>query len=120
MGDTILIVEDEGAFRENLAEYIEDTTDYAVLQASNGMKGLEMYRSNNPDCILSDNSMPRMGGVEMFYRIREVDSDIPLLLMTSSDVGKIRQDVKIDVTDFIQKPVILKEVVEMIDRVVGR
>ena len=58
---TILIMEDESAFREALAFALE-AEGYAVLQADNAMEGIEIARAKIPDLILSDVIMESVDG----------------------------------------------------------
>jgi CheY-like chemotaxis protein len=81
--ETILVAEDEEVLR-NLARDILEELGYAVLLAPNGEEAVEMYGKNRDqiDLLLLDVVMPRMGGWEAYERIRELDPDVPLILMT--------------------------------------
>jgi PAS domain S-box-containing protein len=81
--ETILVAEDEEALR-NLARDILEGLGYAVLLAPNGEEAVEIFGKNREqiDLLLLDVVMPRMGGWEAYERIRELDPDVPLILMT--------------------------------------
>jgi CheY-like chemotaxis protein len=81
--ERILVAEDEETLR-NLAKDILEGLEYTVLLATNGEEAIEMYRNNGEriDLLLLDVVMPRMGGWEAYEKIREIDGDVPLILMT--------------------------------------
>ncbi|MDQ6787932.1 MAG: ATP-binding protein [Acidobacteriota bacterium] len=81
--ETILVAEDEESLR-NLAKDILEGFGYTVLLAKNGEEAVEMYAANREriDMLLLDVMMPRMGGAEVYERIRCLDQDIPLIFMT--------------------------------------
>lgn len=58
----VLVVEDELYVRESLTAYLDDI-GYSVLEAKNGQIGLEMFRSNQPDIVITDLRMPVMDGL---------------------------------------------------------
>jgi two-component system cell cycle sensor histidine kinase/response regulator CckA len=81
--ETILVAEDEEALR-NLAKDILEGLDYTVLLAKNGEEAIEMFGEHREriDLLLLDVVMPRMGGWEAYQRMREINGDVPLILMT--------------------------------------
>ena len=59
---TVLTVDDDEFVREILAAYLEDS-GYEVLQAENGLLGLETFRREKPDLVMLDLRMPEMDGL---------------------------------------------------------
>tara|TARA_R110000868_G_scaffold108065_1_gene295337 strand:+ start:54858 stop:58997 length:4140 start_codon:yes stop_codon:yes gene_type:complete len=80
---TLLIVEDNTELRDYLKN--ELCSDYMIIEAVNGVKGLELATRRIPDMILTDVVMPEMDGFEFCKRIREdlKTSHIPLLMLTA-------------------------------------
>lgn len=71
----LLIVEDERSFRELLQEIFEANGGYNVDLAENGKEGLEKFKQNKHDIIMTDIMMDYLTGVEMADAIRKIEPD---------------------------------------------
>lgn len=69
MNKTILIVEDEESQRKILSEYLT-SKGFSVLEALDGVEGLEIGLREHPDVILLDVRMPKMDGMTMMHKLR--------------------------------------------------
>lgn len=101
----ILIVEDNVELRKYLVEYFESL--YNILEAGNGLQGLQIAAQELPDLIISDVMMPEMNGFEF---CKQVKSDlrtghIPVILLTarSHEQDKI-EGIETGAEDYIIKP----------------
>ena len=102
-GKKILVVEDEEEIRCLLRTNLEGA-GHNVVEAENGLEGLQKFYSDRPDIIILDISMPEMDGWQTLQRIREV-STVPVLMLTAAthEIDKIRgYDEGAD--DYITKP----------------
>lgn len=101
----LLVVDDNDDFRLFLSGKLKD--QYTVLQAPDGVAGLELAFREIPDMILTDVMMPKMDGIEMSKRIKEDirTSHIPLVLLTakSGEESKI-EGLTAGADDYITKP----------------
>lgn len=109
---TLLCIEDEEGVRRTLVNtlkyYFGD-----VLEAKNGIEGLEMYRKHAPDIILCDIEMPQMNGIEVVRSIRKEDSTTPIVMLTAySSETYLMSLINLHVQHFILKPA-------SIDRLLG-
>jgi two-component system KDP operon response regulator KdpE len=77
----ILIVDDEPGLRELVRINLEHE-GFAVLQAENGVQGLEMIQQEHPDLVILDVMMPEMDGWDVCRRLREF-SQVPVLMLTA-------------------------------------
>ena len=105
-GRTILLVDDNLALRES-AQRILERSDFRVLLAEDGVAALEVIESATVPIalVLSDISMPRMGGSELWARIRQDGSTVPLLLTSGYSEEESLADIVDDPrTGFVQKP----------------
>jgi DNA-binding response OmpR family regulator len=82
----ILIVEDNQDTRELLHFYFTNA-GYSVPTAIDGQEGLYMAKTENPDLIISDVSMPNINGIEMVRQIRadSTIAHIPIIMFTAID-----------------------------------
>ncbi len=88
----ILIVEDNQEMRSFLRENFEP--EYEVIEAVDGVDGLEKAKTEFPSCIITDLMMPRMDGIELCQQLRkriEV-SHLPIILLTAKDTIDSRME----------------------------
>src|SRR5215470_7175657 len=77
-----LILDDNLAFAENLAEILRDQGHEAVV-VNSGAEALEAVRHQKFDAVLTDMRMPVMGGAQFIHELRKIDPDIPALVATA-------------------------------------
>jgi len=112
----ILVVDDEPILRDSL-EVALKTSGYEVLTARTGEEGLEQFKKENPDIVLLDHWLPGINGDEVLRRIKEEESEIPIIVMTAQ--GSIEMAVnlmKMGAFDFLVKPFELDQVEDLIKK----
>lgn len=103
----ILIVEDEKIERDSLKRMITgfDLDITEIVTAENGEHGLKIFKEIQPDIVLADINMPKLGGLDMIEMIRKENSDVICLILTSYDYFSYAQRaIRLNVEDFILKP----------------
>ena len=100
---TVLVVEDEARLAETLRYNLEGE-GFRVRTASDGVEGLSLARTLQPDLVLLDLMLPALDGVGVLRGIRE-DSQVPVLLLTarSSEADRVR-GLDLGADDYITKP----------------
>lgn len=102
--ESILIVEDDPTIREVL-EYNLKNEGYLITTAKDGQEGLDKAISNRPDLILLDLLLPKLDGLSVCRKVRRVNSDVRIIMITalgtSSDKVKGLAD---GADDYITKP----------------
>ncbi|MBI4436523.1 MAG: response regulator [Candidatus Omnitrophica bacterium] len=78
----ILIIDDQENFGKFLKCYLEKDQEYEGITATSGKEGLALLQKEKPDLILLDIIMPDMDGIETLKRIKEIDKDIPVCIVT--------------------------------------
>jgi DNA-binding NtrC family response regulator len=110
----ILIVDDEESTRELLAHLIE-MEGLTPLVASDGETALKMMRSETPDLLLVDYRMPGLTGLEVLRRAREVDKELPVILITGyTAVRNAVEAMRAGAYSCLAKPFNLDEVIQLV------
>jgi two-component system, NarL family, response regulator LiaR len=92
----VLVVEDQAVVREGVVAILSFSPDIEVVgQAENGAQALTMVKAKKPDVILLDLVMPQMDGLTAIPRIKEIDPDARILVLTSFAEGdRVYQAIK--------------------------
>ena len=80
---TILCVDDNEQCL-SVRKFMLETRGYRVLTALNGQQALDLYQQGGIDLVLSDLIMPQMDGNELVHRMKAIQSDVPMILMSGS------------------------------------
>ena len=98
-----LIAEDEPQMTM-IIEYILAAKGFTSVIARDGVKALELFRERQPDIVLLDVTMPRMGGLEVCRNIRR-ESEIPIVLVTAhGEADDILAGFEAGADDYVSKP----------------
>jgi two-component system cell cycle response regulator len=77
-----------------------------IYKAYNGEEGLEIFKNNHIDIVISDIQMPIMNGIEMAKEIKKINEEIPIIFMTAFDESKyLKEAIEIGVEAYILKPI---------------
>jgi CheY-like chemotaxis protein len=111
-----LIVDDNVAFAENLAEIVADHGAQAVV-ADGGARALELARERRFDALVCDMRMPVMNGAEVVHGLRRLDPGLPAIVVTAytadNDLEAARQE---GLLGILPKPVPLPRLLELLSR----
>ncbi len=110
----LLIVEDEIGIQNFLKQGLEEE-GFIVDTASNGIEGLDKFSTGNYDLLLLDWMMPQLTGLELCKKIRETNSQVPIIFLTAKDtVQETIEGLKSGANDYIKKPFSFEELLERI------
>ena len=104
----ILVVDDEPEVGNMLKKFLTKK-GHDVYTALNGEEALEVVKKERPHIVLLDIIMPKMDGIECLKRIREIDKEVGVIMITAvkqEEVGK--QALKLGAFDYITKPLSLQ------------
>jgi len=109
MPKRILIIDDEKNMRWAIKKALEKER-YMIYEASNGQEGLVKLAEIHPDLILLDLRMPIMDGMEALKKIKEINKDIPVIMLTAhGTMESAVEAMKIGALDYISKPFDIEE-----------
>lgn len=110
----LLIVEDEIGIQNFLKQGLEEE-GFIVDTASSGIEGLDKFSTGNYDLLLLDWMMPQLTGLELCKKIRETNSQVPIIFLTAKDtVQETIEGLKSGANDYIKKPFSFEELLERI------
>jgi two-component system response regulator RegX3 len=116
----VLVVEDEEAIRTGLIDVLV-FHGYQTDSATTGPEGLEKALTGRFDLILLDIMLPGMDGYEICDRIRTVDRDQPIIMLTAKTSDEeIVQGLKLGADDYVPKPFSVQQLVLRIEAVLRR
>ncbi len=118
----ILLIEDDRVLRENTAELLE-LSQYQVMAASDGKKGIETARQYLPDVIVCDIMMPEMDGYSVLEKLAADPSmrQIPFIFLSAKTERKdVRKGMELGADDYITKPFEESELIGAIESRIAR
>jgi CheY-like chemotaxis protein len=112
----ILIVEDHPDSRDLLALYLR-MRGYTVYTAEDGLEGLKLIQLDCPALIITDLSMPRLDGVEMIKRVRQIPECriTPIIVMTAFGIDEESAALKAGANQTIAKPIEYESLIHRIN-----
>ncbi len=102
----ILLIEDEAAIRRVLFKILsEESKDYEVEEAEDGLEGINKIREKDYDLVLCDIKMPKMDGVEVLEAVKKLKPEIPMVMISGhGDLDTAVNTMRLGAFDYISKP----------------
>ncbi len=101
----VLVVDDNIDFCENIIEILE-SHGYEAVGVHDGFKALDVVKNNGIDLVLMDVRMPAMDGVETFMKLKQISSEIPVIMITAyTEDGNIREALRGGANGAFEKPI---------------
>jgi len=117
---TVLVVEDEFGVADVVVTALEDE-GYRVLVAANGRQGMERLADTKPDLIIADFMMPIMDGAAMGKAVRSNPdfADIPIIMTSAVSESAVKERFA-EFQAFLRKPFRICELLETVERLIGK
>lgn len=110
----VLIVEDDDGTRFILGK-VAKNEGHDVMTAPDGASGLAVFTEFRPDMVLSDIQMPKMDGLQLLERIRNVDHDVVVVMVSSLDTPEYTiKALRLRADDYLVKPAQEKDLLLLI------
>jgi two-component system response regulator (stage 0 sporulation protein F) len=114
LGNKLLIVDDQYGIRLLLHEIFKKE-GYEVFQAANGFQAIDIVIKDCPDLVILDMKIPGMDGVEILKRIKEINKDIKVILMTAyGELDIIEEAKKLGALQYFPKPFDIDEIKKVV------
>jgi len=116
---TILAVDDELGVRLSIEESLKD--EYNVITVENGEKALKSVVDDKPDLIILDLKLPGMDGIEILKKIKEIDNEIPVVVLTVIDnIETAKKIIKLGAVDYFNKPFDVSEIKILVKNILNK
>ncbi len=117
---TVLYAEDDASIRNSLSNILKKVFK-EVIVCEDGQEGIDNYKNYSQsiefDAIISDINMPNKNGLEMVKEIRELNSDIPVIMTTAhGEANYLMEAIKVNVSGYSLKPIDTKELLKTVQK----
>jgi len=107
----VLVAEDEFYIRELISKNLEKN-GFETLTAKDGQEAFDIFTNTHIDIVVTDIMMPQMNGVSLSRMIRQLNQDIPIIMLTALDTYSDKErGFNSGIDDYIVKPVDMNELV---------
>ncbi|HMV52107.1 MAG TPA: response regulator [Rhodocyclaceae bacterium] len=121
MEKTVLAIDDSASIRQ-MVSFTLKSSGYSVIEAVDGVDGLDKARNKTVNLVLTDQNMPRMDGLTLIKSLRGMTQykSVPILMLTteSSDAMKA-QGRAAGATGWLVKPFDPQKLIEVVKKVIG-
>jgi len=115
-----ILVVDDAQFMRMRAVKLLTQHGYECIEAENGVEAVDKYKSEHPDAVILDITMPDMDGLEALRRIRKEDSDAKVAMVTAMGQQSIVMEaIKAGAKDFVVKPFDPQRVLAAVQKMIG-
>ncbi|MDD5247903.1 MAG: response regulator [Rhodocyclaceae bacterium] len=121
MAKTILAIDDSASIRQMVAFTLK-SSGYEVVDAVDGMDGLDKAKAKSFNLILTDQNMPRMDGLTLIKSLRALPQykTVPILMLTTESSDAMKQQGRAaGATGWLVKPFDPQKLIEVVKKVIG-
>ena len=117
MAATLVIVDDEPDLLDLLKLILTEKTEHKVLTTSDPHQAIEWCKSLKADLLISDLRMPEMEGIELLKIVKQIDPNLPLILITAyGTIESAVEAMRHKAFDYITKPFKKEQILMTVDK----
>ena len=115
-----VLVVDDAQFMRMRAVKLLTQNGYECIEAENGIQAVDKYKSEKPDAVMLDITMPDMDGLEALKQIQKIDSNAKVAMVTAMGQQSIVMEaIKAGAKDFVVKPFDPNRVLAAVQKMLG-
>src|SRR6478736_6658814 len=115
----VLVVDDEPAVRFGIRDFLEQQ-GYEIEEAESCEDAQHLFRTTRPDIVIADYMLPDGTALDLLPRLREINSDIPLLILTAhGSIDLAVRAIKEGAEQFLTKPLELPALLVILERLLA-
>ncbi|WFA07932.1 response regulator [Tissierella sp. Yu-01] len=119
MSKRVLIVDDAIFMRMKLKDILEKNGFEVVGEAQNGLEAVEKFKSERPDLVTMDITMPEMDGVAALKSIKQIDSNAKVVMCSAmGQQTMVMEAIQSGAVDFIVKPFESDRVIQSLNKAI--
>ena len=116
----LLYVEDNAENRQSTSNVLSIIFDNVII-AVDGQDGLNKFKENNIDLIITDINMPNLNGIEMIKEIKKIDRNCDFIFLSANDDRKILLEcIPLQANGFLVKPIDFEELISLIEEIIEK
>ncbi|QDV23996.1 response regulator [Aureliella helgolandensis] len=116
----VLVADDSGVMRKIIIRALNACGVMDTVEAADGKAGWQAFQTEDIDFVLTDWNMPEMSGLELLKEIRNVGSDVPVIMVTTeAEKERVIEAIQAGVTDYLCKPFEQEELRDKLDKYVA-
>lgn len=101
----ILVADDEILIRELLVDMLSSSGEYRIIEAEDGQQALELFQQFPVDMVFTDLRMPRMNGMKLLSRIKQLSKETPVVILTGyGSRDDVIDAMRLGAVNFLLKP----------------
>jgi DNA-binding response OmpR family regulator len=119
MSASIVLIEDDREISSTITTVLQNS-GYTVSTAPNGIEGRKLIEETNPDLVITDMMMPRMGGFPVLEYLTEMESPPRVIMITANEGSRHKAYAEmLGVSDYLRKPFAMDVLLETIEKVLS-
>ncbi len=116
----LLLIEDDREISMTLQKVLQ-SAGYDLTAANNGVDGLRQAETVQPDLVITDMMMPRMGGFPVLEKLKSMPNPPKIIMITANEGGRHKAYAEmLGADEYIRKPFAMDVLLEAIERVLGK
>lgn len=116
----VLIVDSDLQSSNTLTELIRNKSNFQILQATNGLEGLDFFEKNSPDIVFTAVKIPKLDGLDFLSSIRDRNSDTIVILITDEGLEEYALEaLRRGANDYLKKPFSQNNLYPLLDKYEG-
>jgi two-component system chemotaxis response regulator CheY len=116
----VLVVDDSSTMRRIIKNTLKRLGYTDIVEGADGIEGLAGFQANDIDIVITDWNMPNMNGLELVKRVRAINTDVPIIMVTTEGgKGEVITALKAGVNNYIVKPFTPQVLKEKLSAVLG-
>ena len=118
MSEKIVLCVEDNPQNQLLVNRILASRGYKVIEATDGLAGLDMIRTLKPPLVLLDIDLPKMGGIEVVQQVKADPAlrDIPVIALTASAMqGDKERFLEAGCNDYLSKPIQVQQLIQIVE-----